>query len=337
VQEVGRDLGVRYVLEGSVRRSADRVRITAQLIDATSGHHVWAERYDEERSDVFALQDQVTRKVAAALGGERGLIRRAGYLHAWEKPITVLDEYDYFLRIHMLIYQFTKDGMAQAQQVALEGLQRFPESSLIRIKLGWVLFQLARRDWSDEPERDLEQAFQLASEGLAGRNLPPIGQWHGHWLMSNLQVWHKRDYEQALAERDIALALAPADADTLVQLCEVQLYSDKPEDCIASVESAMHMGPRLPPWFPGYAGWAHYLNGHYQRAIELARGSRPIIAAASYAALDRTEEARELAAKVLKGSPKLTLTYLRATQPYRNKEHLERLLDHLRKAGVPES
>src|SRR3954470_19342759 len=144
VQEVGRDLGVRYVLEGSMRRSVDRVRITAQLIDATSGHHVWAERYDEEGSDVFDLQDQVTRKVAAALGGERGLIRRAGYLRAWEKPATALDEYDYFLRIHMLIYQFTKDGMTQAQQVALEGLQRFPGSSLIQIKLGWVLFQLAR-------------------------------------------------------------------------------------------------------------------------------------------------------------------------------------------------
>jgi len=337
VQEVGRDLGVRYVLEGSVRRSVDRVRITAQLIDATSGHHVWAERYDEEGSDVFDLQDQVTRKVAAALGGERGLIRRAGYLRAWEKPATALDEYDYFLRIHMLIYQFTKDGMTQAQQVALEGLQRFPGSSLIQIKLGWVLFQLARHDWSEKPERDLERAFQLASEGLAGRSLPPIGQWHGHWLMSNLQVWHKRDYEQALAERDVALTLAPADADTLVQLCEVLLYSDKSDDCIASVEKAKRMGPRYPPWWFGNAGWAHYLKGHYETAIELARGSRPIIGSASYAALDRTEEARELAAKVLSSNPKLTLTYLRATQPYRNKEHLERLLDHLRKAGVPES
>jgi tetratricopeptide (TPR) repeat protein len=226
--------------------------------------------------------------------------------------------------------------MAQAQQVALEGLQRFPGSSLIRIKLGWVLFQLARHDWSEEPERDLERAFQLASEGLSGRNLPPIGQWHGHWLMSNVQVWHMRDYEQALAERDTALALAPADADTLAQLCEVQLYSGKPDDCIASIEKAMRMGPHYPPWFLGYAGWAYYLKGQYERAIELARGSRPIIAAASYAAPDQTEAAREVAAKVLKGNPKLTLAYIRATQPYRNNEHLERLLDHLRKAGVPE-
>jgi hypothetical protein len=186
-----------------------------------------------------------------------------------------------------------------------------------------------------------EQFVQLRPTGNVSQNpasmlIGPLA-----WKRRQDGTEDERTYAEGNADHRLDTAQhVPQDgiiADTLVQLCEVLLYSDKSDDCIISVEKAMRMGPRYPPWFLGYAGWAHYLKGDYEMAIELASGSRPIIGSASYAALDRAEEARELAAKVLRSSPTLTLTCLRSTQPYRNKAQLERLLDHLRKAGVPGS
>ena len=186
VKQVGKELGVSFVLEGSVRRTADRVRITAQLIDATTGRHVWADHFDEEGTDVFALQDRVVQKVAAAVVGEHGLIRAAGYRQAWEKPDAQLAEYDYFLRIHSLIFRFTREGMEEARRVAQEGLGRFPRSALIRIKLGWVDLQFVRFGWSDDPARDLDEAYRLAQEAMQTTNLPTLARLHGHWLLAML-------------------------------------------------------------------------------------------------------------------------------------------------------
>jgi TolB-like protein len=157
-QEAARNLGVRYLLEGSVRRSGDQVRITAQLIDGTTGHHLWAERFDETQKDVFALQDQVTSKIIGSIAGETGRIRLADYKRAWGQEAAGLDEYDYFLRVHSLIHQFNKDDMFRAKKVAEEGLRKLPGSALLRVKLGWTLWHLAWRGWSENRGRDYERA-----------------------------------------------------------------------------------------------------------------------------------------------------------------------------------
>jgi TolB-like protein/class 3 adenylate cyclase len=163
IRRIGTELGARYVLEGSVRKMNDKVRITAQLIDASTGRHVWAKRYDEESHDIFSLQDEVIQKIATTVGGIRGEIRAASYPEVWRKDATNLEEYDYFLRIHGLILRGPRADLAQARAVGFEGLARFPDSGLMRIKLGWTYMQDVDRGYSDDPGRDLRRAFDLAN------------------------------------------------------------------------------------------------------------------------------------------------------------------------------
>jgi len=164
---------VRYALESSVRKAGDRVRIVAQLIDTATGDHVWADRYDEEGSDVLALQDRVAQKILASLGGFHGQIRQAAYQQVWAKPTATLEEYDYFLRIHDLIVSDAPEALDQARELALEGLKRYPDSGFLKIKLGWTYMQRVDRGLSKDPKGDLARAYGLGKEGLAQRDLSP--------------------------------------------------------------------------------------------------------------------------------------------------------------------
>jgi len=341
IRQVGRELGAQYVLEGSVRKTNDRARITAQLIDASTGHHVWAKRYDEESHDILALQDEVIQKIATTVGGIHGEIRAASYPKVWRKDTTNLQEYDYFLRIHGLILRGPQADLTQARAVAFEGLQRFPDSGLMRIKLGWTYMQDVDRGYSDDPRRDLKRAFDLANEGLTGRDLPHLGQMHGHWLMS-LAALYQRDFERALTEREAALVVAPGDPVVLVDLSRVPIFAGHPEETISALEKAMQHASSPSILFS--LGVAYCAVEQYGKATEaLSRLPAPALGfrallfqAASLAALDRTEAARDVAAELLRKSPGATLVSLREVLPFRDQAGQERILANLRKAGVPE-
>jgi adenylate cyclase len=137
IRQIGRQLGARYIVEGSVQKSSNKMRIVAQLIDASTGGHVWAERYDREGTDALALQDEIAEKVIASIGGDAGLLKKREYERAWGKDRATLEEYDYYLRGHQLFYRFTKEDTLQAIAIWQEGLTKFPNSSLLRIELGW--------------------------------------------------------------------------------------------------------------------------------------------------------------------------------------------------------
>jgi adenylate cyclase len=328
------------VLEGGVRKTGDRVRITAQLIDAATGHHVWADRFDEEGVDVFALQDRVVQKVAAAVAGERGRIRAAGYRQAWEKPSAELAEYDYFLRVHSLIFRFTRPGMEEARRVALEGLGRFPNSALIRIKLGWVDLQFARRGWSDDPARDLGEAYRLAEEAMRAKSLPTLARLHGHWLLAMLHGRYTHDVYRMEAEAEAALALAPGDAEVRIVLCEPHVLLGVAEKGIALIRSALDLVPALKaaPWPHVLLALAYFADRQYEEAIAAAGkagGGAALMAAAGLAALGRPEDARATLGETLAREPGLTLAEVRRRYPFRNSADLDHLIENLRKAGLP--
>ena len=132
VQQVGEELKVSYVIEGSVRKAGDKVRVTAQLIDATTGDHVWADRYDEESGDVAVLQDNVANRIYATVAGLTGEIRKKEEADAWTKSAPTLEEYDYYLRGHQFFFQFSKEGNTEAREIWQEGLVKFPNSALLR-------------------------------------------------------------------------------------------------------------------------------------------------------------------------------------------------------------
>ena len=169
VQQIGRELGVRYVLEGSVRKGADKVRITAQLIDAETGDHVWASRFDQEGADVVALQEDVANQIYESLAGLRGEIQQNQQQNAWRKAAPGLDEHDYYLRGHQLFFQFNPEDNERARQIWQEGLMRFPDSALLRNKLAWTYVLDVWMRHSDQPDRDAELAWQL------GRQAEPPG------------------------------------------------------------------------------------------------------------------------------------------------------------------
>ncbi len=136
VRRIGKELGVGYLLEGSVRKEAGKMRIVAQLIDTSDGKHVWAERFDESGSDPFALQDAVTAKIIAAIAGENGEIRHAEYRRTWGKDTVNMEEYEYATRAHSYISQDTRKGYEAAAGIIREGLVKFPDSNLLKVKSG---------------------------------------------------------------------------------------------------------------------------------------------------------------------------------------------------------
>ena len=208
IRQVGRDLNVGYALEGSVRKDADQIRITAQLIDTQTGNHVWAERYDKSGKDPLALQDEVTGKIVGAMTGETGQIKKGQYQAAWGKDTTDLGEYDYYLRGHDVFMNFTKADNDRAGRIWEEGLAKYPDSNLLKVKLGWYHFVAAFSFWSDDASADYRKAGELVRSVLAKDNLSPqvkrLANWLFAWVLAS-----EGDFNRALNEADTAVALAP--------------------------------------------------------------------------------------------------------------------------------
>ncbi len=221
VRQIGKELGVTYVLEGSAQRKGDKVRITAQLIDARTNGHVWADGYENEGSDPWVLHDEVTEKVVASLTSERGQIKKKEYEQAWGRDSAHLEEYDYYLRGHEYFFRFTKEDMATARRIWQEGLTKFPDSSLLRMKLGWGYFQNWYQGWGETGSEDLHRAYKLVKEALADPRATPFTQHRGHHLLAFLHTYFTQDVGGALTEAKAARALGPYDVATLADLPEI--------------------------------------------------------------------------------------------------------------------
>src|SRR5262245_11623366 len=222
-EQVSQELGVRYLLEGSIRKANSRVRITAQLIDSTTGYHLWAERYDRDLQDIFAVQDEVTHKIVAALEvklteGEQQRLGRA--------PTENLEAYDYYLRgleCHALT---TEEANAQAQQLFAKAIQLDPQFAIAHAYLGWTYFEDWVLGWNQNTEA-LARAASWAQRALAlDRTLSD-----GHRLLGIIHLW-KKEHEQAVAEIEQATTLDPNRADNYVALGDVLNWAGRPEEAI---------------------------------------------------------------------------------------------------------
>src|SRR5262249_46426315 len=181
VQQVAQDLGVAYVLEGSVKKVAGKIHIIAQLIDAATGDHVWAERYDEGGNDIVALQVDVANRIFDSVAGLRGEVRKKEEEDAWRKSAPSLEEYDYYLRGHQLYFRFTVEDNAKAREIWTEGLARFPNSALLRLKIASTYWIDIIFNASDDPWRDVELGWKLLKEAEAVPNKSRLETWLYHW------------------------------------------------------------------------------------------------------------------------------------------------------------
>jgi adenylate cyclase len=258
VQEVSKELGVRYVLEGSVRKAGDQVRVTAQLIDATTDHHLWAERYDRPLQDIFALQDALVHKMVTTLKLQLS-VREQGLLV--RKTQENLEAYDAFLRGLMYFYRFTKEGNTQARQMFEHAVALDPTYAEAYAFLGLTYRLEWSNRWSQEPQA-LEQAFELAQKALA---LDDTQLW-AYALLGWIHLG-KQQPEQALAAAERAIALEPSNAESYALQGDILGWVGRPEEALRPIEKAMRLNPRYPAWYLSVLSRAYIMTGRYAEAI----------------------------------------------------------------------
>jgi len=338
VQQVAEELGVRYVLEGSVQRSEDRVRVTAQLIDAITGHHLWAENYDRELGDIFALQDDITEHVTMALQvklteGEQSRIRR--------RHIENKEAYEHFLYGLEVYRPFTKEANAQARKVFEKTVALDPNSTLGWCFIGWTHYRDGRFGWTDTPAKSLAYAEELAHKILAMDDSMAEA-----YSMLSLVYMARKQHDKAVAYGEKVLSLAPNFASMIANTAVIFFYSGRPVEAIELVKKAMRLSPYYPSWYLPILGLSYRLTGQYEEAISALEGWRDrkakgmlphIVLAFTYVEAGREEDAQASVAEALKQNPKASIKGYAATIPYKDPAEVERIKDSLRKAGLPET
>ena len=341
VQQVGQDLGVHYVLEGSVRKAGNRVRIAAQRVETEAGHHLWAERYDRDLKDIFALQDEITFKILTALQvtlteGERARV--------WATRTENLDAFLKYLQARQSAGLLTREGHEMARQLAQEAINFDENYSDPYVIIAMTLWFDGRFGWSESRSESFKQAYLNAQKALALDDSHP----GVHILLGGLLLY-ERQYDQAIAEGQRAIALGPNDPDIHASMAHILRYAGRFEEAIVLIQKAMRLQPRHPSWYLGELAMCYYYVGRHEEAIKLAeqlyslagrRGETFIsywyyaILAMNYIRLGRNQEARKAAAEVRRLFPEYSLEWDRQFSVYKDPAHLERQHEDLRKAGL---
>jgi TolB-like protein len=341
IKLVGRELGVRYVLEGSVRKASNRVRITGQLVDATTGAHVWADRFDGALDDIFDLQDRVTASVVGAIEPrlQQAEIERAG-----RKPTESLDAYDYFLRGMASFHLFTRDGLLEARRLFQRATELDANYASAYGMAAWCVHLSKTNGWLLDPEREIAEGVRLARRAVAVGKDDPTALWSGGHSLAYLAA----EVETGAAYIDRAIVLNPNLAAAWSVSGWLRIYLGEPASAIERLERSRRLSPLDPIAYMGYAGMAlaHLLADRYDEAVSWAakaRNEQPNwatslrVAAIAYALSDRIVEAREAMARLREIDPTLRLSNLESVAPpLRRPEDRARFTDGLRRAGLPE-
>ena len=263
VPDVCRELGVRFALEGSVRKAGNRVRITAQLIDGSSGGHLWAERYDRDLTDIFEVQDDVTQQIVGALKitlseAEKSLIFDGGTKN--------VDSHDFFLRGRELLFGLKRDREMFDRSTACfrHAIELDPNYAGAFAGLGMAYILDHQNHWSDAPETSLDQAGRFVSEAIAKDDKDPFA----HYVAAMVAMF-KKDHERWAHEADRALALNPNYAPALNIRGSVHIYTGEPAKAIPYIERAMRLDPAFQHQFMHFLGTAHFVAGNYETAAAL--------------------------------------------------------------------
>jgi adenylate cyclase len=339
VQKVAEELGVRYVLEGSVQRYGDSLRITAQFIDALTGHHLWSERYDRELENIFTLQDEITIEIITALQVQLTTGEEA---RLTAKGTDDLQAYLKYLQARESFFTQTREGNAQARRLVEGAIEQDPEFPGAYLLLGATHWMDVIYGSSKSPEESLKRAFELTKKAIALDDSDATA----HSLLGWLYVFMKREYDKAIAECEQAVALAPSSAMANIWMSGVLTFAGRHEEAVRYAEQALRLNPFPEGWYFRFLGYANFGAGRNEEAIAaykkaLDRAPNDIMAhlalTTAYSWAGRLEEARAQAAEVLRINPKFSIKQRAKTLPYKNQTDQGRYLDGLRKAGLPET
>ena len=333
LNEIRRELGVQYVLEGSVQKLNQKVRINAQLIDSATGHHLWAERYERDMKDVFTVQDEIVQTIVTKLAIKVGKAERA---RAMRKDTQNLLAYDYFLRGWEHYNQRTRSANIKAKKMYQKAIALDPDYANAYVGLGWLYHQDAMLGWTEFPARALQKALDLANKTLTLDETNASA----HALLGTIYVY-QGEYRLASNELRRAIDLNPNHALSRLRLGTIMLYSSHPDEAIEAVKTALRFDPNILPSAHFFLGIGYYLKGQYSDARETLRKGVRIFPdfldlhvglAAVYAVTNEQENAAKAAQTVLKLNPFFDVDSYGTA--FRNQADRAKIVDGLRNAGL---
>ena len=338
IQQVAEELGVRYVLEGSVQKADARIRVTAQLVDAITGHQLWARRYDRDLKDLFATQDEITLKIVKALRVE---LTDGEQARMWHTPEN-FEAWSYFVRAGDFFQRFTKTDNANARELLERTVKLDPGYASAWTTLAWTYVIDAWLGFSESPEESIKHAIELGKKSMMLDDTQP--EVHSLW---NTIYLVQRQWDKAIAEGKEAITLGPSNAVSHVLLAYAMLLSGEFEEAVALAERSMRLTPYCPNFYLQILAQAYRQAGRYEEALAIYQKALnrsrkykgnplPLLygLADVCVQLGREEEARTYAAEVLQIAPNFFLEPFHTIYPYKDPAHLERILDNLRKAGL---
>jgi adenylate cyclase len=335
VQQVARELGVRYVVEGSVQVAGERLRVTARLIDATTGQNIWADSYDRDLLDIFAVQDEISRTVASLLSTNIDLAEFDRLKH---QPTESLGAYELRKRAQEQGLTFTRDGNIRAEELSARAIELDPNYAGAYVESAWAHINGYRWGWIDTLTREesLERAFEMARKAV---ELEPFG-FKGYWVLANATT-QSGDLERAVELHNKAIALNPNSASVLADSIDPLVYGGNAPEAVKRMNLAIRLNPRHQDWYLWNLGWAQYFSEDYAGAkasIErmneipdrLKRTYAPVLLR-----LGLDSEAQSVIDEFLTANPDYSIQEAKKA-PFSDDKYLDRWLDDLRKLGVPE-
>lgn len=343
VQEVAERFGIRYVLEGSVQRSGDRIRVTAQLVDAIDGKHLWAERFDRTLSDLFAVQDEITNRILVEIDVKLSLGEGGRRMH------EILQDHECYRLLFQGRAQFHKwsaEGHANAERLWSELSRRVPDTPLANACTAWIYWQKVRIGISDDPQHDLKTARRYAHKMVTGHPEPVFV---NYGLLALLELWD-RNHAGAIANADLAVRNQPTSAESNALAGLAKAASGQPLQGIALLELSMRLGPVYPAWVPMAAAFEQMEVGAFDKAKNYCEAilaeEVPDIRAHPSALRNLAaiaiwegdpETAQSYVSRLKEIDPDMRVSAIRDVMSFRqNRDFLERFLAALREAGVPE-
>jgi adenylate cyclase len=336
VQDIGRDLGVRFVLEGSVRKAGNRVRITAQLIDAGSGGHLWAERFDRDLSDIFSMQDEVMEKIVGALRvtltpGEERRLRQRG--------TTNVEAYESWLQAREALSRSTRESAAQARAMHRRAIELDPYFAAPHAGVALTSIAEYSSGWATDPAQALDEAERWARRAIELNDQEPVS----HMALGSVLMW-RRDLDGALAEFRRMISLDPNFAQGHAATGMVLTFAGRPADALEAIAAAMRLDPYYPSILLHFLGLANFGLERYETAVQQlverivrtpGTDSSRVVLAACYGHLGRAEDARAAWAELLEVNPEFSLTQRARVLPYKDAGDFQRIVEGLAKAGLP--
>ena len=346
MRQVGRDLNVRYVVNGSIQRSDQNVRVTAQLIDASTGSQLWADSYDRETNSIFAIRDDITRSIVGTIGGLGGKLAQAEVARLAGKDPNSFTAYDYLMRGWYEWHKFTRESNAAARDLFEQARKIDPNYARAYAGLAWAHADDYDYEWTDDYKKTLKLTLEMAETAVRLDPNDYQAQWALGWA-----CLYNRQYENAMAHYLRARELNPNDAELLAEMANFLIWIGEPKQAIEQVKEAIRLNPFHENWYVEYLGWAYEEADMPKKAIEVFEQAIdlqnpdedglwyfPFIAAA-YAdpTVGRMDDARKIVNTLLSRKPEYsTSEALSHAYPYKTKELIDKFVNAVRRAGVPE-